>query len=156
MHENMCRPGNVDIVINDIKNGHDYLHSSQGAWEGRGEPEMSAELVLKGNDLVSYILPDIYRKVVDNRIDEFISIGNHAKAESLTHFIKCALRIHWLGEDSDFKCLKLEREIRQPSFALTIKGWEAHLLGHVVLLRQEDQRLCKPREHGWSWRLSTK
>jgi hypothetical protein len=128
------------------RNGHDYHHSSQGATEGRGEPEMSAELVLNGDDLVSYILPDIYRKVVDNRIDEFISIRNHAKAESLTHFIECALRICVLREVSDFKCLKLERETEHPSFALTIGGWKAHLLGQVVLLWQEDKRLCKPRE----------
>lgn len=120
-------------------NGHDYHRSSQGAAGGRGEPDMSAELVLNGDDLVGYILPDIYRKVVDNMIDEFISIGNHAKAQSLTHFTRCALRICWLGEDSDFKCLKLERQIKQLRFALTIREWKAHLLGPVEFRWQEPR-----------------
>ena len=75
------------------RNGHDYRRSSQGGAGGRGEPAVSAELVLNGDELVRYILPDIYRKVVDNRIDEFIRIGSHAKAQSLTHFIRCVLRI---------------------------------------------------------------
>lgn len=87
------------------------------------------ELALNGDDLVSYILLDISRKMSDKRMDEFISIRNHAKAESLTHSIKCELRICWLGEDRDFKCLKLEREIKQPIFALNNKRVEDMLPG---------------------------
>jgi hypothetical protein len=48
--------------------------------------------VFDGDDLVSYILFDIYRKMCDSGLDEFINIMNHAEPESSTHFIKCELK----------------------------------------------------------------
>lgn len=38
----MHRFENVDRSDKSWKNGYNYHHSSKGAWEGRGEPEMSA------------------------------------------------------------------------------------------------------------------
>lgn len=90
---------------------------------------MLVEFVLNGDDFVSYILFDIYRKVVDNRIDEFISIRNYVKVEFLIYFIECVLRICVFREVSDFKCLKLEREIEYFSFVLIIGGWKVYFLG---------------------------
>lgn len=49
------------------------------------------ELTLNRDDLVSYIQLDIYWKLGDKRVDEYISVRNHAKAESLAHFIKWEL-----------------------------------------------------------------
>lgn len=85
---------NVKIVYNCWYSSNRCIESQRLDIDDSCQEQMCLfvhEPIFNGHDLVSYILFDIYRKMCDNKIDEFFSIMNHAKTESTTHFIK-----HWL------------------------------------------------------------
>lgn len=108
--------------------------------------------MFNGHDLVGYILFDIWRKMCDNRIDEFISIMNHVEKESLIYFIKCWIKTVGLERTKIIHILnwvlKGQWNWNHHILPWMIKGWEAHLSVILCLCGWDGQRsLCQPRKH---------
>lgn len=107
--------------------------------------------MFNGHDLVGYILFDIYRKMCDNGIDEFISMVNHVEKESLIYFIKCWIKTVGLERTKIIHILnwvlKGQWNWNHRILPWMIKGWDANLPVMLCLCGWYGQRsLCKPRK----------